>query len=150
MIKDSIDNIDLYSPISERISRALHYLGTVDAAGFEEKTVQIDGDYLYAMHQAYTTESATGRFYENHTNHIDVQFVLDGTEIIRVTDVRQLISTSDYDSNDDVTLYEYSDGTDVKLGAGDFVILFPHDAHVPKLESGSPVGVKKIVLKVRV
>ena len=150
MIKDSVANIALYAQLSERISSALHYLKSVDADGFEEKTVEISGTDVYAMYQAYTSKSPTGRLYENHKKYIDVQFVLDGTEIIRVTDVGDLHATMDYDADKDVTLYELSDGTDVKLGSGDFVILFPHDAHVPQLESGSPAPVKKIVVKVAV
>lgn len=150
MIKDALAHIDHYTHLSERMSLALHYLESVDAGTFKEETVEISGTDVYAMHQLYDTESETGRFYENHNDHIDVQFVLDGDEIIRVTDVRDLSATTDYDPGSDATLYELGDGTDVKLGAGDFVILYPHDAHVPKLASGSPAAVKKIVVKVTV
>ena len=38
-------------------------------------------------------------------------------------------------------LYDLADGTDVKLGSGDFVILWPQDAHVPQLQSDSPSDV---------
>jgi YhcH/YjgK/YiaL family protein len=64
--------------------------------------------------------------------------------------MRGLSATMEYDSEKDVILYDLADGTDVKLESGDFVILYPHDAHVPTLQSGSPADVKKIVLKVRV
>ena len=150
MIKDSIAHIDQYAQLSDRLSRALNYLGSVDAANFQEEMVEISGSEVYAMHQVYTTKPDTGRFYENHKAHIDVQFVLEGTEVIRVTDVKSLSATTEYEEDSDVTLYELSDGTDVKLGNGDFVILFSHDAHVPQLASGSPADVKKIVVKVKV
>jgi YhcH/YjgK/YiaL family protein len=150
MIKDCIANIDLYSKLSERLSLALHYLEFVGTADFGVETVEISGTDVYAMHQVYTTRPAAGRLYENHNDHIDIQFVLEGSEIIRVTDVGDLSVTKPYNAESDATLYAITAGTDVKLGAGDFVILFPHDAHVPQLESGSPGDVKKIVIKVRV
>ena len=150
MIKDSISHIDHYTHLSERLSLALNYLRSVDSDTFKEETVEISGSQVYAMHQAYDTESEAGRLYENHNDHIDVQFVLDGTEIIRVTDVRDLAVTTEYNADSDATLYAYGDGTDVKLDSGDFVVLFPHDAHVPKLMSGSPAAVKKVVVKVAV
>lgn len=149
MIKDSVENIGLYSGFSERLSQALGYLASVSADGFKEETVEIDGKDVYAMHQVYATEPEEGRLYENHNVYIDVQFVLEGTETIRVTDVSDLKPTTDYMPDTDATLYELGDGTDVKLGSGDFVVLYPQDAHVPKLMTGSPAEVKKIVVKVK-
>ena len=150
MIRDSVKHSDLYANLSDNISQALGYLKTVDAANFEAETVEISGKDVFAMHQLYTTVSDEGRLYESHRSYIDVQFVLEGTEIIRVADMRGLSATMEYDSEKDVILYDLADGTDVKLESGDFVILYPHDAHVPTLQSGSPADVKKIVLKVRV
>lgn len=150
MIKDSVEHSDLYSSLSDGISQALGYLKTVDAADFKAETVEISGKDVFAMHQLYTTVPEVGRLYESHRAYIDVQFVLEGSEIIRVADMRGLSATMAYDSEKDVILYELGGGTDVKLEAGDFVILYPHDAHVPTLQSGSPADVKKIVLKVRV
>ncbi len=150
MIKDSVQNISLYAGLSGGLSQALSYLASVSADGFKEETVEISGKDVYAMHQVYATESEEGRLYENHKVYIDVQFVLEGAETIRVTDVRDLNPTTDYVTDSDARLYELDDGTDVKLGAGDFVILYPHDAHVPKLMTGSPDDVKKIVVKVKI
>ena len=150
MIKDSVSNIGIYSELSERLSAALKYINSISAEGFGEETVEISGKDVYAMHQVYRTKSETGRLYENHKDYIDVQYVLEGTEVIRVTDVGGLNVAKAYDPDTDAALYDYDDGTDVKLGAGDFVILYPHDAHVPQLQLGAPADVKKIVVKVRV
>ena len=150
MIKDSIANIELYAGLSERLAIALEYLTTVSSDGFEEQTVEISGKDVYAMHQLYTPKSDEGRLYENHTEYIDVQFVMEGDEIIRVTDVGDLVVAQEYSPESDAALYEKADGTDVKLSSGDFVILYPHDAHIPQLQSTQPSDVKKIVIKVRV
>ncbi len=41
-------------------------------------------------------------------------------------------------------------GTVVRLGPGDFTVLFPHGGHLPKLPLGKTSPVKKIIFKVRV
>jgi len=150
MVKDSINNIELYVGLSEGVAKALEYLTTVSPDGFSEQTVEISGKDVYAMHQRYSPKSDEGRLYENHKEYIDVQFVLEGDEIIRVTDVGDLIVAQEYNPESDAALYEKADGTDVKLGSGDFVILYPHDAHIPQLQSHHPSDVKKIVIKVRI
>ena len=86
MIKDSVANVDLYSSVSRRLSGALSYLKTVSADMFEEETVEIEGQDVYAMHQLYETKSEEGRLYESHVTYIDVQYVLRGSEVIRVRD----------------------------------------------------------------
>jgi YhcH/YjgK/YiaL family protein len=148
IIKDSIANSGLYTCISDGVSRALTYLHAVTESGFQEVSQKTVGPDVVALHQEYRTEPVDGRLYENHTSHIDVQFVLAGEETIRVTDVHNLSAATDHNSEDDVTFYELATGTDVRLSAGDFVILFPHDAHIPKLESGPPAAVRKVVVKI--
>ncbi len=150
MIKDSVSNAGLYRSISYRMARALDYLGSVNAQGFAEEPVKIDGQDVYAMHQLYTTKGPDGRLYESHREYVDVQFVLEGSETIRVVDVGGLTVATEYNPENDAALYDLADGTDVKLESGDFVVLFPHDAHVPQLTSSEPSDVKKIVVKVRV
>ena len=150
MIKDSVANVDLYSSVSRRLAGALSYLETVSADMFEEETVEIEGQDVYAMHQLYETKSEEGRLYESHVTYIDVQCVLRGSEVIRVRDAGDLDVTTAYNAENDVTLYQLDDGTDVRLVSGDFVVLFPHDAHVPQLQTDRPSQVKKIVIKVRV
>lgn len=48
------------------------------------------------MHQLSVSDE--GRLYESHRSYIDVQFVLEGTAIIRVADLQGLSATMKYDS----------------------------------------------------
>lgn len=150
MIKDSLENAELYASVSERLRAGLEYLKTVDVGAFGEETVEIAGKDVFAMHQLYTTKGTEGRLYESHQVYIDIQCVLEGSETIRVTDVGGLTVSTPYNDENDAALYDLEDGTDVKLEAGDFVVLFPHDAHVPQLQSEAPADVKKVVVKVKV
>lgn len=132
MIKDCVANIGLYTCISKNMTYALLYLQTINLPGFRVETKELSSDVV-VLHQEYATEPLEGRLFENHTDH---------------TDVQALSAATEYSPSDGVTLYALADGTDVRLSSGDFVILFPHDAHVPKLQSGSPASVKKVVVKI--
>jgi YhcH/YjgK/YiaL family protein len=150
MVVDRIENAKLYHGLGARIATALEFIAGVSAEGFEEKTVEIDARNVYAMLQAYETEGEAGRAYEAHRKYIDVQYVVDGRETFRVTDVGSLTPQIDYDPERDFTLYELAPGSDLRLGPGDFAVFFPHDAHVPKLMTDAPSAVKKVVVKVAV
>ena len=150
MIVDRLSNSDIYASLGERFAAAFAFLRSVGPSDFEEKTVEIDGRHVFAMFQPYETAGDAGSEYEAHVAYADLQYVLEGEETIRVTDVEPLTPTTEYHAENDYTLFRLGPGTDVRLVSGDFVLLFPQDAHVPKLATSSPGSVKKIVVKIRV
>ena len=47
----------------------------------------------------------------------------------------------------------YNDGekkTEFTFKAGEFMVLYPHDAHKPSMAIGEPLPIKKLVFKIRV
>ncbi len=54
-----------------------------------------------------------------------------------------------YSNERDIAFYE-GEYEQVKVNAGDFVIFFPDDLHLPCLKCDKPSVVKKVVVKVRV
>jgi biofilm protein TabA len=160
MIADSICNKDLYAGISPGLAQAMDYVEAIKAEGFTTQTVELDGRNVYAMYQSYVTESTEGRQYEAHRRYIDVQYIVEGEEIIRAADLAGMARMSDYDAEKDVQWFmpetaaariEKAAAVNmIHLKAGQFGIFFPQDAHMPKLAAGSPGAVKKIVVKVAV
>ncbi len=160
MIADSIKNKNLYDGILPGLAMALKYVEAMKAAGFSEQTVELDGRQVYAMHQAYVTESAEGRQYEAHRRYIDVQYIVEGEEVIQAAELSCLESRSSYDAEKDVQWFMPGSGKGsgkdsgainmIHLKAGQFAVFFPQDAHMPKLATRSPGPVKKIVVKVAV
>jgi len=150
MILDAIKNKDTYRQISPRLARALDYCAAASVRDFAEKTVELDGKNLYALYQAYTTAGLEGRESESHRRYIDLQYILEGEETIRVTPAPDMQTTKAYDPQKDIEFYEPRNGTDLLLRAGDFTVLFPQDAHLPKLAASAPAPVKKIVVKIRI
>jgi YhcH/YjgK/YiaL family protein len=160
MIADSIRNKALYAGISQGLALALDFVEKQKVAGFTEHTVELDGRQVYAMYQSYVTEFTEGRQYEAHRRYIDVQYIVEGEEVIRTADLAGLTGMSGYDEDKDVQWFmpeaaDTSSGNTeavniIHLKAGQFGVFFPQDAHMPKLAAGSPCAVKKIVVKVAV
>lgn len=154
MIADSLRNKNLYKGISSELALALDYLQNLHTSDFIVQTIEIDGRRIYAMYQSYTTESAEGRQYEAHRRYIDIQYILEGEEVILAADLAGMTAQSDY--NDEKDIQWFMPGTDagsacaIHLRAGQFGVFFPQDAHMPKLAAGSPGQVKKVVVKVAV
>ena len=150
MIVDRLERWEQYVGISPGLEIGLRFLVDLDTSGFDEKTVEVDGKNVYAMCQVYETEGEQDRFYEAHREYIDIQMVVSGSELLRVSDVSGLKISTPYTHDGDFELYDLVPGIDLHLGPGQFAVFFPHDAHVPKLQSGEPSLIQKVVVKVRV
>ncbi|RJQ41121.1 MAG: DUF386 domain-containing protein [Anaerolineaceae bacterium] len=90
---------------------------------------------------------------EGHKKYIDVQFIIEGREAIGVLPSDHIHDKSAYDEINDVWTAEVA-SEELKfteLGAGDFLILFPDDAHAPQQAVEKiPMLVKKGVIKIPV
>lgn len=150
MIVDTVERWEQYAGILPGLQAGLRYLADLDTSAFSEKTVAIDGQDVYAMWQVYETAGEQDRFYEAHREYIDIQFVVSGNECFRVADLSGLNVSTPYTSDGDYELYDLVPGINLHLGPGQFAVFFPHDAHVPKLQSGEPSVIQKVVVKVRV
>lgn len=150
MIFDSIPHASLYKPIGSRINSALSFIEGIDPAAFQAGEVEIQGRDIFAVFHEYVTEPAEGRQYEAHREYIDIQYLLAGEEVIRVTNLANLSEAVPYDKERDITFYHAAPGNNLLLREGDFVILFPQDAHLPKIPPAGPAEVRKVVVKVRV
>lgn len=150
MVFDTVENASRYKTLGPRIARALSFIETVQASEFNPHKAEIEGDDVFANFQDTSTEPAEGRDYEAHRTYIDVQFIVAGEEVIRVTKLSLLSETVPYDADRDIAFFGPAPGNDIHLRPGDFLILFPEDAHLPKIAAGAPGTVQKIVVKVRV
>ncbi len=150
MVVDRIENSSIYAPLGARVARGLEFLQTLVDTESSDDRVDIEGDALFARFQRYTSVVAEGRFYEAHRRYIDIQYIASGNETIRVTNLDGLDEQTPYDAERDVAFYRQAPGTDLILKAGDFAILYPHEAHLPMMPVDEPAEVRKVVVKVLV
>lgn len=147
MIIDSLARTDWYLAINPRVAQAFRYLQQTDLAALPPGKYKIDAERVYAIVQEYETREATTAQYESHRKYIDIQYVVSGCERIGWAD-RDRLAPGTYDEEKDL---EYHAGTGVliNLDAGSFMLLAPHDAHLPCVHPASgPARVKKVVVKI--
>lgn len=109
-------------------------------------------DGIFVKIQEYNTkEEIKGRF-ENHKDHLDFHYLISGEEMTRVTKPNGLtVTDNSLGTPNDVAHYKRFDGsaTQIDLHPGDYIILFPEDAHEACLDlTKHAVSCKKAVIKV--
>ncbi|MCF3652241.1 YhcH/YjgK/YiaL family protein [Synoicihabitans lomoniglobus] len=116
------------------------------------ETQQVElGDGVFAMEQVYESKPREAGRFEAHRDHIDLQAIVAGDEIIEVTTAAELAVTEDAIATRDVRFF--ADGGPVsswRMRAGEIAVFFPVDVHKPSLAiDGRPTVVRKTVVKVR-
>lgn len=105
----------------------------------------------FALEQVYNSKDRSECFFESHRKYIDVQFILEGEEIIEIDNVENLTDSFSYDES--IDLIKYDDSTNsslLKLKKGDIAIFYPEDAHMPCIKLGDTQKIVKTVVKVQV
>ena len=147
MIADRIENARLY-PLSENIKKALDFLKNLGDKNPAEYTLGKKGDDVYSIYSSYDNEKIPPVF-EAHKKYIDVQYMVKGRETFGWK-VKPDFPEEAYNEEKDCALFSEEDYGTFTLGAGEFTIFFPTDAHAPKMKNAGNSTIEKIVVKVRV
>jgi biofilm protein TabA len=135
------------------LAKALDFLASLEGKNIADGRIEIDGENVFAMVQSYDT-IVPGDLVkmEGHKKYIDVQYVASGEEVLGWALIERATVTMEYDAAKDAWLgtVAKADVTNVRLSPGQAAILYPSDAHAPRLAAGEPGPVKKIVVKVAV
>ncbi len=149
MIVDRVEYYHCY-PYGSAWNTAFDFLDSI-TPGSEEKKYEIQGDDIYAVVASYKTKEP--HKFEAHREYVDIQYVLEGREVIESTAINGLTVDMPYDPENDVGFYLNTDSrkTFSQLIPGMFIAFFPQDAHMPGVSAGdTPVFVKKVVIKIKV
>jgi len=135
---------------SPGLGKALDFLRRPGTASLPDGKYEIDGERVFAMVQRYETLAQAAPKFEAHRKYIDVQFMAAGAEIIGCAPLEKLAVTEIYDGEKDVCFGAVPAGewTPLRLERGELAVLWPEDAHAPRLAAGAPAPVTKIVVKV--
>ena len=146
MIKDNVRNSALYEGINPGFPIAFAFIKEVIASPKEVGRYDLEKG-VFAFVQSYDSKPAENCKIEAHKKYIDIQFVLKGKELFGVADLATQALYEDRFEEKDVAFY-HGEVDLLTLSDGDFVIVFPEDAHRPQQGDGSHV--EKIVVKVPV
>lgn len=153
MIFDRLQNHAMYQHLSPRFERAFRILTEGTLAEAAPGRYEVAGAELYAMVQEYDSRAPEETKWEAHRRYIDIQYMQRGSELMGFANLHTAV-TGDYLAEKDYQALEAGvtggEGL-LEVGAGQFVIFFPEDAHRPGLRtSRGSEPVRKIVLKVLV
>lgn len=152
MILDLAANLDFYRNlgIEGRYAKAVDFLKSHDLKSLANGKYEIDGGNVYANVMEYDTVPWEEASYEAHKNYTDIQYIIEGCEVMTYAPVEQLTVSVPYNEEKDVMKFDNSvGGLRAAVHAGEYMIFNPWDGHKPKAADGAPAHVKKIVVKIK-
>jgi YhcH/YjgK/YiaL family protein len=148
MICDHLHNAVLYANLHPGLKKGLSLLADSAILSLPDGRHLVDGERLIAMPQRYDTRLASAGKWESHRRYIDIQYILQGEELMGWANKSRLTVTEPYDPARDVACHQGT-GSLIHGPADYFAIFYPEDAHMPCLAvNDRPSPVRKIVLKV--
>lgn len=150
MIIDTLKNRELYS-FGPAWKKAFEFLETLTPESADGKYI-IDGEDIFAIVMSYDTASPETGTFESHREYVDIQSVIVGAERFECSFTENLELHMPYDATKEAAFYKRTKPgqTRVDVYPGTFVMLWPHDAHLPGLMAGErSERVKKVVVKVK-
>lgn len=152
MILTDLKNAESRLPGGAAFKSALDFLRRPDLQALPDGKYEIDGEKVFAMVQRYETLALAEPKFEAHRRYIDLQFLAAGSELIGWAPLEKMSVTEAYDEGKEACFGFVPAGLwkPLRLGAGRLALLNPEDAHAPRLASGAPAPVIKIVVKVAV
>ena len=152
MILDLAANLDFYRNlgIEGRYAKAVDFLKSHVLKTLENGKYEIDGKNVYANVMEYDTIPWEEASYEAHKDYTDIQYIIEGREVMTYAPVDQLTASAPYNEEKDVIKFDNSvAGLRAAVHGGEFMIFNPWDGHKPKAADGMPSHVKKIVVKIK-
>ena len=146
MIKDNLKYAALYKSVNPGFPAAFAFLEEAMTAPKEVGRYELGGG-VFALVQSYDSKPADACKIEAHKKYIDIQCVLKGKELFGVADLSTQTLYEDKFAEKGVAFY-HGEVDLLTLTDGDFIVVFPEDAHRPQQGDGSRV--EKVVVKVPV
>ncbi len=147
MIFDTLDNIKNYEGL-DRVYTALKFLEQTDFSKVDLGRYELDGDNIFYMVQSYETDPDK-TISEAHKKYIDIQFMVDGEEIVGIAPISCDKKETEAKPENDVWFYECKTEP-LTLFANSFMVLYPNDLHCPGVAVDKAKTCRKVIVKVKV
>jgi len=130
-------------PGLEEAMKAIHEL-----TGLDPQTIPLSGGNRI-MVQKYTTKDASEGKAEAHRQFLDIQYIVEGEEVVGWANVDTLTPDGDFLTDKDIGFYK-GDVNCIRITAGNCYVVFPEDAHMPGIHLDEPHVCTKMVVKLKV
>lgn len=137
-----------YRGIHPNLDLALEHITPEFLAALRDnQRVELKGDLVYCTRFTYETIPQEESFFEAHRRYLDIHIMVEGEERVDVNRPEDLKLTDAQDGND-FYAYQGESWHSTVLKPGEFLVVFPGDAHRIKVQVDGPKTVSKAVFKV--
>lgn len=147
MILGTLAHSERYASLHPLFKMVFDYVKTHDLTTVPTGRIELQGDALFINVAEPTLKEATEQVLEVHREYIDIHFPLTHTETIGWRDLETLEEPdAPFNATDDYALYTAPASTYIDVKPGEFLIVYPEDAHAPIIGKGQ---IRKLIAKVR-
>lgn len=149
MIYDTLKNIAAYKGISANMDRAIDFILGADFSGMPAERFEVDGANVYGFIQEPALRDPADAQFEAHRKYADIQIALTDGEVMGILPLEKVEKWNAFDAEKDIGFScTREKGVMLPVNAGEFVVFFPQDAHMPCLKGGADTC-RKVVVKVK-
>ena len=137
-----------YRGIHPNLDQALEHITPEFLNSLQDgQKVELKGEQVYCTRFTYETVPQEESCFEAHRRYLDIHIMLQGEERVDVNRPEELTLTQVQDEND-FYAYQGESWHSTVLRPGEFLVVFPEDAHRIKVQVGEAKTVSKAVFKV--
>ena len=144
-LNDDLQNKSL----AKKIYECIKFTKENDLKSYEPGKYEIPGTEIKMNIDHYNTKSEEQGGWESHLKYLDVQIMLEGQEYIAFNNIHNLEETERIVENDFLK-HKGPELFRVLLKAGDVLVFYPEDVHMPGLQVEKSGSAKKVVFKIDV
>lgn len=147
MILSTLENSQRIECLHPKFKELFDFVKNNDLLNRETGRIILDGDLLFINNVNPDLMPADVQVLEMHRDYIDVHISLDRTEIVawKSTSDCKIVKTG-YNKTDDYALFEDKPTNYISISPGEFLIVYPEDAHGPLIGEGK---IRKLIAKVK-
>lgn len=136
--------------VQENIDKALNFLKNLEVHQEDvNKKIKVNDDFYYTI-QTYETQNVEQCKLESHREYIDIQIMIEGEELMQIADTSRLNLQEEYDRDKDVMFWKIPNQMmELTLKRGDYIVLYPENAHRGAIKYRDSTSVLKIVGKIK-
>lgn len=138
----------LYHKNTKHWDQAFHFLKSANLKELPLGIQELEGKHLFVNVQKYYGKDKSEAIFESHKKYIDIQYVIEGEEIIGLTTIDKAKVKEQYKEDKDITFYDSDEMEYLKATPENFFLFFPDDIHQPSITADDSIQIKKIVVKI--
>ena len=138
-----------YLGIHPNLDVALNHINAAFLSGLGTERVDLIPGEVWCTKFTYETIPDEESFFEAHEKFLDIHLMLDGSERVEIASPADLEQFQNVPEND-FYAYRGEGWQKLVLSPGDFIVVFPDDAHKIKMQLSKPAVVTKAVFKVKI